>query len=328
MNKENKIPIAYHVLYLLLSTVICYLYYKKIVERVDFNAPNSINAVSGFATAKPYQFRLLIPVLFTLFKPLYFLGEKTVYVAYDIIIIYLLILSYKKLLGEYIENKKAILLLAPVILYPVLWNYVILNESFQYYDFTAILIFTVGMYYIIKEKFSTFLFIFIIGLINKETIVYLIFVYALFNYKNLFTKKIILNAGLLATIFLGYKLLLNYMFSANPGDTYEVGYLYNIQLFKDLPHNRIIQKNLAFNFGCLYLFTILLFITGRWKKFPDKKKVFLNLAFIPYVLLGVYITYFTEVRVYAELIPMITSLFIIYLTTISKLKLLPKLQKH
>ena len=83
------------------------------------------------------------------------------------------------------------------------------------------------------------------------------------------------------------------------------------------------MKNLGFNFGALYIFVLLLFITGRWKQYPDRRKIFANLAFIPYILLGVFITYFTEVRVYTELIPMVSLLFIIYLSTIRKLNLMP-----
>src|SRR5438876_3196392 len=107
--KEYKIPVVFHVIYLLLSVVICYLYYKKIVEQVNWDAPNSINQVQTFHTMKPYQFRLLIPFIFFLFKPLYSLiGDKTVYILYNIVIVYFIIIDYYKLLTEHIMNKRAI----------------------------------------------------------------------------------------------------------------------------------------------------------------------------------------------------------------------------
>ncbi len=312
--EPNKIPYGFLLLYLILSMALCYLYHKKIVVPVDWNAPNSLNAVASFETAKPYQFRLLMPIVFDFFKPLFVIYEKYLYSAYNVVIVFLIQVVYYKLLCGYFKNKRYLLWIAPVILYPILWNYIILNQSFQYYDFTAILLFTAGLYYILNEKMGLFIVIFIIGILNKETAGYLIFAYLLFNYKNIFTKKVILNTFLLGIILIGYRLLLNYIFRNNPGDTFEVGYYENIRIVKELFSNRILLKNLALNFGGLYIFVILLFVTGAWKKYPDRRKVYMNLALVPYYIFGIYVTYITEVRVYTELIPMITTLFLIYLT--------------
>ncbi len=94
-----------------------------------------------------------------------------------------------------------------------------------------------------------------------------------------------------------------------------MGYYENIRIVKELFSNRVLLKNLALNFGGLYIFVILLFATGLWLKYPDKRKVYMNLAIVPYYLFGIYITYITEVRVYTELIPMITTLFLIFLSS-------------
>ena len=161
--------------------------------------------------------------------------------------------------------------------------------------------------------------IFIIGVINKETIGYLIFSYLLYNYKIIFSKKIILNTAILGVIFVGVKLLFNYIFRNNPGDPFEIGYYENIRIVSELFGNKVLMKNLALNFGGLYIFVILLFITGAWLKYPNRSLVFVNLAIIPYYIFGIYITYITEVRVYTELIPMITTLFLVYLSNIKRL---------
>jgi len=321
--KENKnIPIHFHFFYLLLSAGLCFLYFKKIVAGVDFNATNSINAVSSFQTAKPYQFRLLIPLIFMLFKPLTFIPEKIIYIYYDFVIVYFTIIVYYKLLLEYFTNKKIVLYLAPVIIYPILFNYVILNQSFQYYDFTSILLFTIGIFFIVKENFKLFLISFIIAIINKETAVYLIFAYIFFNYKTVFTKRVILNSFLLILIFAGYKVLLAYIFRNSPGDNFEIGFTVNMDILTSFYKNHIYAKNLGLNFGGLYIFTILLMIMGRWKIFTAKspaRLLYLNFAFIPYFIVGIFVTYFTEVRVYSELIPLITTLFLIYLSTFRRI---------
>ncbi len=313
--ETSKIPYGFLALYFILSVVICYLYHKKIVSQADWNAPNSLNAVASFQTAKPYQFRLLMPVIFDFFRPLHAVYGKYLYNAWNVVAVLLIQVVYYKLLCGYFKNRRYLLWIAPVILYPVLFNYIILNQSFQYYDFTAILFFTIGLYYILNQKTTAFIIFFVIAIINKETAGYLIFAYLLFNYKNLFTKKVIVNTFILGVIFIGYKLLLNYVFRNNPGDSFEVGYYENIRIVQELFSNRILLKNLALNFGGLYIFVILLFVTGLWLKYPDKRKVYMNLAIVPYYLFGIYITYITEVRVYTELIPMITTLFLIFLSS-------------
>ncbi len=317
--EPNKIPGGFLFLYLGLSLVLCYLYHKKIVVPFDWNAPNSINAVASFETAKPYQFRLLMPIIFDFFKPIAMLYGKYLYSAYNVVIVLMVQVVYYKLLCRYFSNKKLMLWIAPVILYPILWNYVILNQSFQYYDFTAILLTIFGLYFITRENFKGLLIIFIIGVINKETIGYLIFSYLLYNYKIIFTKKIIFNTIILGVIFVGVKLLLNYIFRNNPGATFEIGYYENIRIVSELFGNKVMLKNLALNFGGLYIFALLLFITGAWLKYHDRRLVYVNLAIVPYYIFGIYITYITEVRVYTELIPMITTLFLIYLSNIKRL---------
>ncbi|MEO8512340.1 MAG: hypothetical protein ABI543_02145 [Ignavibacteria bacterium] len=321
--EPNKIPSGFLALYFILSVVICYLYHRKIVAPADWNALNSLNAVASFQTSKPYQFRLLMPVIFDFFKPIYAFYGKYLYNAWNVVAVLLIQVVYYKLLCGYFRNKKHLLWIAPVILYPILWNYVILNESFQYYDFTAILFFTVGLYYILNKKTAAFYIIFIIAIINKETAGYLIFSYLFFNYKSLFTKKVIINTFILGAIFIGYKLLLNYIFRDNPGANYEVGYETNIRIAKELFSNRIYLKSIALNYGGLYILVILLFVTGAWLKYPDRRKVYINLAIVPFYIFGIYVTYIAEVRVYTELIPMITTLSLIFLSRYKFLGLEP-----
>jgi hypothetical protein len=321
--KEKKIPIAWHLVYILLAAVVGYLYYKKIVLGADPEAANSIDAVLSFSTGKPYQFRLFVPFLFALFKPVSFISQHVIFGIYNSAVLYILLLAYHKLLCLFFSNKKLILIFAPVILYPILWNYILLNETFQYYDFTAVLICTLGLYFIVREKFGIFRLILFIGLLNKESAAYLIFSYLLFNYKNIFTKKIIFNTAIIAAMIILVKVALGYIFKNNPGDNVEITYGGNFEIISSLFSNRIYLRSIALNYGALYIFAVMLFVTGVWKKFPDRRLVLLNLTIVPYYILGILVTYISEVRVYAELIPMITTLFLIYLSSFNKLNLKP-----
>jgi hypothetical protein len=307
-----NIPLSFHLAYLFLAGIVAYLYYLKIVLPVDPGAVNSIDAVLTFQTYKPYQFRLLIPFIFLLFKTLKFIPQNILFLFYSIFVVYFIILMYRKLISEYFTNNKTLLFLAPVILYPILWNYILINGMYQYYDFTSILIFIIGLYLIIKEKFYALWGLLIIGILNKETVAYLIPAHLLFNYKLIFTKKILIRSAFLFATFIGIKVLLAFIFSNNPGDNVQLCYYENIHVIKSFLTNKVYIKHIVLNFGMLYIFVFLLFLTGRWKKFHSRKLIFVNLAFLPNLVLGFFVTYYDEVHV-CRICPISTTLFLIYL---------------
>jgi hypothetical protein len=323
MSKANKIPLSFHLLYLILAAVLCYIYFLRVIAPADFNSPNSINSVLSFETGKPYQFRLFIPFIFFLLKPLSFIPEKTLFLFFSIVILYGIQLMYYRLLRQYFENNRRLLIIAPVILYTIFFNYVVLNQTLQFYDFTSILICIFGLYFIVKENFPAFVIVFFLGLINKESAAYLIFSYLLFNYKDIFTLRIISRTALLALLIILVKTGLSYIFRSNPGDNIEICVYENIRITKNLFSEWGYLKPVLFNFGALYLFAILLFARGWWRKFPDRRKLLVNLAIVPFYIFGIFITYIVEVRVYTELIPMITTLFLIYLSNFKRSGLVP-----
>ncbi|RPI17201.1 MAG: hypothetical protein EHM58_10090 [Ignavibacteriae bacterium] len=319
--REKFPPLIFHIIYFLFAVTFCFLFYLKVVKAADFGSQTGINAVLSFDTVRPFQYRLLVPFLIKLFSPLHFIPFKALFMVYSVAVVYLIILAYYYILTEYFENNLINALLAPFIIYPMIWNYILVNDTFQYYDFTAILLFTMGLYFILKDNFKALLIIFIIGLINKETIVYLIFAYLLFNYKSVFTKKIILNTVILGVLFIAVKIALYFLFLANPGAPVEWGYLKNIQTISTIWKNQIAAKDILFSFGGLYIFAILLFITGKWKNFYGaelKGKLMINLVIIPFIIVAAFTSYFEEVRVYTELIPLFTTLFLIYLSSAKK----------
>lgn len=318
IQRLKQIPIVVHAVYFLLAVTFCFIYFQKIVSGADFNGATGLNAVASLETYKPYQFRLLLPFVSKLLF-LIPLSQKFLFIALSCAVVYLLLVVYNAVINEYFPNTRLNLFLAPFILYPMVWNFIILNQTFSFYDLTCVLFFTLGFYFIIKDNFKWLLISFIIALVNKESAIYLAFSYLLFNYKNIFTKKIIFNASVLGIIFIVYKIALAYIFRNNPGGNYEVGLYANIQHIKELTTNRIYLKSIIFNLGLLYIFAVLLFVTGRWKLFKNTSLLYTNLTIIPFIVIGIYTIYFVEVRVYAETLPLFTNLFLIYLSTFDKL---------
>ncbi len=153
------------------------------------------------------------------------------------------------------------------------------------------------------------------------------FAYLLFNYKIIFTKKIIFSSGILIGVYIAIKLLLGYVFRNNTGDPVEFCMYENINIIKTFIVNKIYMKHILLSFGAMYVFLFLLFFTGRWKSFLPRNLVMINLAFFPNIIIGFFVTYYDEVRVYAEFIPLITTSFLIFLSTFKKLKFSPAKQE-
>lgn len=320
--KKKFPPPTINIVYILFSVTFCFLYYLKVVKAADFFRSDGLNTVMAFEAAKPFQFRLLVPYIFKLIYLVNFIPQKALFMAYCCVIVYFILLAYYYLISEYFEDKFTNYQLALFILYPMTWNYILLNDTMHFYDFTAILLFTIGLYFILKGNFKILLIVFFIGLINKETIAYLIFAYAFFNYKYIFTKKIILNVSILVLIFIAVKIILYFMFRTNPGDPIEICLFRNIEIVSIITTNQIYAKNVFLNFGGLYFFIILLFVSGRWKRYAsdsNKSKLFINLAIVPFLIFGIFIIYISEVRVYTEMMPIVSTLFLIYLSTCIKL---------
>jgi hypothetical protein len=208
----------------------------------------------------------------------------------------------------------------------MIWNYVLLNEMFQFYDLASVFFYVLGMFLILKDKFWLLLVTLALGVLNKETAVYLILAFVLYNYKNIFTKTIILKTFLLSMVFLIIKGILMYIFRNNPGAVVESTSWYNFQLVNLFFESHLYAKDLLLCFGGMYFFVIALFVSGKWRKLNTvnaRGKIYMHLGFIPYLIMGVNIVYFLEARVYGELIPMITTLFVIYLSTFEKLNFRP-----
>ncbi len=110
------------------------------------------------------------------------------------------------------------------------------------------------------------------------------------------------------------------MFRINPGDDIESGLRGNTEILKYLTYDFTTIKIIILNFGLLYIFTIFLFVTGKFKLFENRNLVYINLTIVPYFIIGIFLVYFTEIRVYAELIPLFTTLTLVYLSTFKKLR--------
>ena len=325
---DNYPPIIIHILYLVISVTFCYLYYHKFIEKADFHGVQSsggIYAVLDNTAIKPMQFRLLIPIIFIAIKKLinifHSISDGALFFAIAIAQCYLILLSFYFLLNQYFQNRAANLWIAPVIIYPMVWNFIIVNGQFFYMDFGVLLVITLGYYLIVSEKNGWLLVVFCIGLLNHPSVGYLIPAFLLFNYRKLFKKKTIIYAAVMSVLYVATYTFLDYIFPRVGGYFIIYNLPRNLSLFHSLPFH-IIIRDLLFVFGSMHLLVALLVFTGLWKKFKGPL-LYINLVTIPYVI-SVYINFsIEEIRNYIAVIPFVIIPALLFLSSLQNSFLAP-----
>lgn len=321
---EKYPPVIIHIYYLMVSLTFCYLYYHKFIVKADFYGAYSsggIYAVLNFEAVRPIQYRILIPLVFKVLTVFKLIPDKAAFFILTIALTYFILLAFYFLLNKYFVNRLHNWWVAPIIIYPMLWNYIILNGQFFFMDFSILLIMITGFYAIVTKKNNLLLFIFFLGVLNHPSVGYLVISFLIFNYKSLFRLKTILYASAMAVIYIGVLTAMDKIFPDTGGYFVLYNLNRNLSLFYTLPAH-ILIRDAVFNFGGLHLFLFFLFIGGLWKKFRSPF-MYINLTMIFYVI-SVFISFsIEEIRNYVAIIPFITMTFLIYISNFEKSFLKP-----
>ncbi len=317
---DNSPPVLIHIYYLMISFTLCYLYYHKLIAKANFISPDSsggIYAVLNFEAIKPIQFRILVPYIFKAVQSVVFLvrqvPDKALFFVITIGLCYLILVSFYFLLNEYFKSRAMNCWLASIIIYPMIWNYVIMNGQFFYMDFSILLIIILGFYCIVSEKYNWLLVVFFLGVLNHPSVGYLIIAFLLYNYRKLLKPGTIIYAAAMGVMYVGIYKFMDYIFSTTAGYFVIYNLPRNLSLINILPLH-IIIRDLLFNFGGLHIFVIIFLIAGTWKKYRGPL-LYVNLVIIPYVI-SVFINFsIEEIRNYITIIPFVLILALLFLST-------------
>lgn len=313
----NSPSIIIHIYYMMISFTFCYVYYHKFITKADFfgvQSSGGIYAVLDGIAVKPIQFRILIPYVFKVFKSiLFFVPDKAVFFILTIVLCYFVLLIFYFLLNEYFQSKAHNCWLSPIIIYPMMWNFVIANGQFFYMDLSALFVIVCGFYLIVKEKSNWLLVLFLLGVLNHPSAGYLIIAFLLFNIRKLFSFKTILYSVLMCIIYLGYYILMDSVFSTTHGYFVVYNLPRNLSLLSLLPPH-IIVRDLVFTFGGLHFFILIFFFSGQWRRFKSPM-LLINLTIVPYIISVLINFSVEELRNYIAIIPFIVIIALIFLST-------------
>lgn len=309
-------PLIIHIYYWLVSITFAYLYYHKFVNRADFYSPDSsggMYAVVNFEAIKPIQFRILIPFIFKAAKLLTGIPDKMLFFLLTIVITYLILLGFYFLLNQYFKSRALNCWLSPIIIYPMIWNFVIMNGQFFYMDFSLLLIIVLGFYAIVSEKFNLLILVFILGVLNHPSVGYLILAFLFYRYNLLFKPKTIIYTLVLVIIYIGYYKTMDTIFEKTEGYFVIFNLIRNLSIGSLIPAH-IIARDLLLNFGGLHIFLFVFLFAGNWKRYI-RPMLFINLTIIPYFLSVLISFSVEEIRNYIAIIPFVLILALVYLSS-------------
>jgi len=254
--------------------------------------------VAGVAN-KPFAYRILMPTLLGITAEANGLSLQLADIALRVLILTATMLLLRRWLRHFIHP-----LLADVM--PLLLG-VMLPWSFLFYwpyDFAGILIWTACLLCLVERRYATYLLLFTLGTLNRETAIFLIGLFGLTQWDLLGPRRTLQwcagQAAIWLTVFVGLRLLIH----PTGGDAVEfhllanLDYLLHGQGFGPLEHWVRLLSGLGFMW-------VLAF--WHWRR----KSPFLRRAcwlFAPYFLVMLVVARFVETRVWYEWIPIVLAL--------------------
>ena len=167
------------------------------------------------------------------------------------------------------------------------------------YDFTTLFLFTLGLATVIRQKWTTYLWIFVLACINKETTILLTCIYAIhfFRHPKLDLSTYLFILGIQIVNFTSIKIVIDWLFLHNPGSIAEFWLERNAKL---LLHPYSIANYLQW-------FVLGFLVIYKWSEKPLFLKQGL-LILIPLLGTTLFWGWINELRDYYEAYPIVILL--------------------
>lgn len=312
--KKNRIPINF----LLVAAIYTYSFSLLHIMKSSYY-PSFVALVSGRAQA-PFQYRILIPWLARVFGPYiikyipfidHMNGVKTLF---EFVAVFVLLLAFF-LISPLLITEKALLpakkeiigwLSIWLLIFALPFLYLIPDRIFYFpSDIPGILFMILGLICMRRQKWLLYYSVFILGILNRETICFLTLTYLITNWNITPRTKLLAHFFTQVFLWIGVKILLWYLFHANGGAS--AGYADAFGLFRNSwEYNRITLSNLLSYPDMLSVYGYLWFpLIALWKSIPDRwlKSAILTVPLFHVAMLipgGI-----NELRIYGEMLPLV-----------------------
>lgn len=306
----RKYPILLvHILYLVAAGAMSYVYYHKIISPIDLynDEYGGVMRVLNLEAVSTIQFRFFVPLLVGLFHYTVGLPPKALVWIYTVIFIYFTFIAFYRIICIYYKNELFNSLLVMLILYPLSWNLIAVNQIFFFTDTSSLFFMTISLYFILTCNYKFLIPVFFLGAVNHYSIGFIIPAFLLFNYKTVFKAVTIKYTAILFFLYTGYYLIAKMLLPELPAER-DDGFLLanferNFHHLKISP-GHIILRDIFFNFGGIHIFTLLFYFSPMWKK-VKKEYTLYNLTILIFVVMTLtgFGLYSEELRCYVPILP-------------------------
>ncbi len=234
------------------------------------------------------------------------LQERMAAFVYAAAAITLLLYMFARLLETWSGmGRDKSMMLAPFILVPMVWNYILLSSIYYLDDIPAILLFTLGLIALAEKKSFRFHIIFFLAVINRETAVFLIPAMFLLQIRRRNISSLLIHSVILAVAVFGIRLLIiNLISAANSSSVsmFQNHFIINVQFLLSVFRGNPEALKMIMTFGGLWL--LLPFCFGK-----VEQRVMLMTVLFPIFFIGMAITgnLNGEARIFNEMIPVVTA---------------------
>ena len=265
----------------------------------------TLTALVDGTAYKPFQFRMLGPWLAGGLASTGATSLLTAYKLFDFAAVLGLFYAFRYLVSDYATGL-ARELLPFTIFYVLPWNYLLPRDLplLLPYDLAAVAFFTLGLALLKRHNWLWFYPIFLIGCLNRETMIFLAIVLVAAGYKRLPNGTLGMHVAIMAVIWLVVKFVMGSIYAANPGKALELYHVNSNVLHLTSNVERLITPRQLFlvlsNFGFLWLL-----IAFRFRKIDDRFARRALWVIPPFVLMILVVGNINEIRVFGELIPIV-----------------------
>lgn len=265
----------------------------------------SLSKLISFNAQNPYQTRILMPLIGSGLAQLLPIANITIFTWLEVFGVFCLLLVFREflftihLIDE--QSKNIADLLAVLILVPLVYNYIVLQNLYYPYDIPEMVLFTLGLILIVRQDWVLFYVTFVIAVLTRETSGLLILALVLALYDRLPLRKLALHVVATVAIWAVIRYFVVQIFHSNGGSLYENHFIGNLQYLYG-----------AFDFEPAAISTLMVFggflpfVLLTWRRQPSLLKRWLLIG-IPFFALNLYVSVIREVRVFTEMVPLLTA---------------------
>ena len=309
-----------HIMYLLAAAVMSYLYYHKIISPIDlFNDEwGGVFKVLNLDAVSTVQFRFLVPLLIGLFYYTLHLSPYALMWFFTVMFIYFTFLVYYRIICIYFKNELFNSLVAVIIIYPLTWNLIAINNIFSFTDTASVFFMTASIYLILSHNYKLLIPVFFLGALNHYSIGFILPAFLLFNYRTIFTARILKYTSELVFLYAGYFIIAKMLLPELPAER-DNGYLL-IDFERNFRHIKnssihIMLRDIFFNFGGIHIFTFLFYFSPVWKKIKKEYSMY-NLTILIFVAMTLtgFGLFSEELRCYVPILPFLMIPAMIFLS--------------